>query len=517
MDARPLAFGAHRESRRHLHRPHVDLCSKKTALALLCVAQFMVILDVSIVNVALPSIRRDFHVSDHTLQWVVNAYTLAFGGFLLLGGRAADLLGRRRVFIAGLALFSIASLIGALSGSIGVLIAARALQGLGAACVSPATLSILTTVFVDPEERRHAMGVWGAVAAAGGAVGVVLGGVLIQVLSWSWVLFVNVPIGAAAILVALKAIRSEPPLEHAQFDIVGALTLTGGLVAIVFAIVSSRAWGLGSPDTLGVLALGVLLLLAFWVQESRLTTHPLVPLRIFASRHLTAANVVMFFIGCAMYSAFFFVTLYLQEVRGYSPLVAGVAFLPLSVGIMVGSTAATRLTGWLGPMVPLVGGLALAAVGMLLFTTLEVTGTFTSQVLIPSLILGVGIGIAFVPATIAAVTGVPEDLAGLAAGLANMSRSVGGSLGLAALATIAATRTDQILAKHTASPHVVHAALTSGYTRAFGIGALLLLAGAVTALFALPWQRRRHEQRSSPPFASGRHLPRPEATRSRPS
>lgn len=488
---RPLAFGAHREPRLHLHRPHVDLCSKKTALALLCVAQFMVILDVSIVNVALPSIRRDLHVSNHTLQWVVNAYTLVFGGFLLLGGRAADLLGRRRVFIAGLALFSIASLIGALSGSIGVLIGARALQGFAAACVSPATLSILTTAFVDPEERRHALGIWGAVAAAGGAVGVLLGGVLIQVLSWSWVLFVNVPIGVAAILVALKAIRSEPPLEHAEFDVVGALTLTGGLVAIVFAIVASRAWGLVSPDTLGVLALGLVLLLAFWVREDRFSAHPLVPLRVFANRHLTAANVVMFFIGCAMYSAFFFVTLYLQQVRGYSPLVAGVAFLPMSVGMVVGSTAATRLTGWLGPTVPLVGGLALAAVGMLLFTTLAATGSFASQVLIPSLTLGVGMGIAFVPATVAAVAGVPEDLAGLAAGLANMSRTVGGSLGLAALATIAASRTDQILARRVTSPHLVHAALTSGFTRAFGIGGALLLAAAVTALFALPWQRDR--------------------------
>jgi predicted MFS family arabinose efflux permease len=337
------------------------------------------------------------------------------------------------------------------------------------------------------------------------------------VLSWSWVLFVNVPIGVAAILVALKAIRSEPPLEHAQFDVVGAMTLTGGLVAIVFAIVGSRSWGLGSPDTLGVLALGVILLVVFWLQEAKFTEHPLVPLRIFASRHLTAANLVMFFIGCAMYSAFFFVTLYLQEVRGYSPLAAGVAFLPLSLGIVAGSTAATRLTEWLGPMPALVGGLTLAALGMLLFTRLGVTGSFASQVLIPSLALGVGIGIAFVPATIAAVGGVPEDLAGLAAGLANMSRTVGGSLGLAALATIAASRTDQILATHATSPQLAHAALTSGYTRAFGIGAALLLAGAVSALFALPWQRRRHEQRSSPPFASGRHRRRPAATGSRPS
>jgi EmrB/QacA subfamily drug resistance transporter len=498
---RPLAFGAHRAPRLHLHRPHVDLCSKRTALALLCVAQFMVILDVSIVNVALPSIRRDLHVSDHTLQWVVNAYTLMFGGFLLLGGRAADLLGRRRVFIAGLALFSVASLIGALAGSIGVLIAARALQGLGAACVSPATLSILTTAFDDPEERRHAMGIWGAVAAGGGAVGVLLGGVLIQLLSWSWVLFVNVPIGVAAIVVALKAIHSEPPLEHRQFDVVGALTLTGGLIAIVFAIVGSRTWGLLSPDTLGVLALGLVLLLVFWVQEARLSTHPMVPLRVFASRHLSAANVVMFFIGCAMYSAFFFVTLYMQEVRGYSPLEAGVAFLPMSLGIVVGSTVATRVTGRLGPMLPLVGGLALAALGMLLFTSLSATGSFASQVLIPSLTLGVGMGIAFVPATFAAVAGVPEDLAGLAAGLANMSRSVGGSLGLAALATIAAGHTDHILARHhPASSRLMHTALTSGFARAFGIGGALLLAAAVTALFALPWHQE-HPRAAKPAAA----------------
>ena len=499
---RPLAFGVHREQRLHLHRPHMDLCSKKTALTLLCVAQFMVILDVSVVNIALPSIRRDLHVSNHTLQWVVNAYTLAFGGFLLLGGRAADLLGRRRVFIAGLVLFSTASLIGALSDSIGVLIGARALQGLGAAFVSPATLSILTTTFVDPEERRHAMGIWGAVAAAGGAVGVLLGGVLIQALSWPWVFLVNVPIGVAVILVALGAIRSEPPLEHSAFDVVGALTLTCGLVAIVFAIVSSRAWGFVSPDTLGVLALGLLLLLMFWVQEDRFAAHPLVPLRVFANRSLSAANVVMFFIGCAMFAAFFFVTLYLQQVRGYPPLKAAVVFLPMSLGIVVGSTAATRLTRWFGPTPPLVAGLALASVGMLLFTRLAVTGSIVSQVLIPSLTLGVGVGIAFVPATFAAVAGVPGDMAGLAAGLANMARSVGGSLGLAALATIATNRTDQILARDVASPHLEQTALAGGFTRAFGIGAALLLAAAVTALIALPWQRGG-ARAATPPAVEG--------------
>ena len=362
------------------------------------------------------------------------------------------------------------------------------------------------------------MGIWGAVAAAGGAVGVVLGGVLIQLLSWSWVLFVNVPIGVVAILVALKAIRSEPPLERAHFDIVGALTLTGGLVAIVFAIVSSRSWGLASPDTLGVLALGVVLLLAFWVQEARFAAHPLVPLRIFASRHLTAANVVMFFIGCAMYSAFFFVTLYLQEVRGYSPLAAGIAFLPLSLGIMAGSTAATRLTGWLGPLAALVGGLTLAALGMLLFTRLAVTGSFASQVLIPSLTLGVGMGIAFVPATIAAVGGVPKDLAGLAAGLANMSRSVGGSLGLAALATVAASRTDQILAQArdlaSPEPHRAHKRL---YARVRDRGGSVAGRARSPRCSRCRGERRRHERSGLLVRAirhSGRHLRRPAATRS---
>ena len=409
-----IAFGAHRRPHLHLHRPHVELCSKKTALALLCVAQFMVILDVSIVNVALPSIRRDLHVSDTDLQWVVNAYALAFGGFLLLGGRAADLLGRRRVFIFGLALFSGASLVGGLSGSIGVLTAARALQGLGAAVVSPATLAILTTTFTEPDERRRAMGLWGAVAGAGGAVGVLLGGVLTDAFSWPWVLFVNVPIGLGVILVSLRTIRGEPPLEHASFDVIGAFTATAGLVVIVLAIVKSQNWGFGSARTIALFATGLVLLVWFVLHEDRFAAHPLVPLRVFANRSLTAANSVMFLIGCAMFAAFFFLTLYLQQVRLYSPLKAGFAFLPMALGIVGGSAVATRLTGRFGPKLPLVAGLGLATLGMLLFAGLSVRGSLATRIVVPEIALGLGLGLAFVPATIAAVSGVPTEGAGLA-------------------------------------------------------------------------------------------------------
>lgn len=485
------AFGIHRHPDLNLHRPHAELCSKRTALALLCVAQFMVVLDVSIVNVALPSIRSQLHVSDTSLQWIVNAYALAFGGFLLLGGRAADLLGRRRVFIAGIGLFSGASLLGGLSDSIGMLTAARALQGLGAAVVSPATLAILTTTFSDPEERRRAMGVWGAVAGAGGAAGVLLGGVLTDLLSWPWILFVNVPIGAGVMLVALRAIRSEPPLERTSFDLAGAVVATAGIVAIVLGIVRSQTWGFGSARMLAVFLGGIALLVWFVVQESRLAAHPLVPLRVFANRSLSAANVVMFLVGCSMFAAFFFLTLYLQQVRGYSALQAGAVFLPMALGIVTGSVLATKLTGSLGPKPPLVTGLGLSASGMLQLTGLSVHGSLITTVLVPEVALGLGLGLAFVPVTIAAVAGVAPVEAGLASGLINMSRSVGGSVGLAALATIATSRTSQLLHGRSPSPHVVHAALTGGFARGFVVGAALAIAAATTAMVALPGRPRR--------------------------
>jgi EmrB/QacA subfamily drug resistance transporter len=352
----------------------------------------MVVLDVSVVNVALPAIRRALSVSDNDLQWVVNAYALAFGGLLLLGGRAADLLGRRRVFIAGMAIFSGASLLGGLSNSIGMLTAARALQGCGAAIVSPATLAILTTTFTEPEDRRRAMGLWGAVAAAGGAVGVLLGGILTQVLSWPWVLFVNVPIGIGVIFVSLRAIRGEPPLDRFDFDLLGALTVTGGLVAIVYAIVRSQTWGFGSGKTIAVFLAGIALLAWFVVQEHSLAAHPLVPLRVFRNRSLAAANIIMFLIGAAIFAAFFFVTLYLQQVRGYSPLKAGVGFLPMALSIVAGSTAATQLIGRLGSKPPLLAGIALTALGMLLFTRLSVRGSYVTEIAIPSIAFGLARG-----------------------------------------------------------------------------------------------------------------------------
>jgi EmrB/QacA subfamily drug resistance transporter len=461
---------------------HVDLCSKSVALALLCVAQFMVVLDVSIMNVALPTIRTHLHVSQANLQWVVSAYTLTSGGLLLLGGRAADLLGRRRVFIFGLAVFSLASLLGGLSGSLGMLIGARALQGAGSAIVAPSTLSILMTTFEEGPERNRALGVWGSVAAAGGAIGVLLGGLLTDLLGWPAVLFVNVPLGLIVIAVALRAIRSEPGIVERHFDAPGALSVTAGLVAIVFAVVQSSTWGFGSARTLGVLALGIVLLCVFVLQEDRWSKHPLVPLRIFRLRSVSAANAVMLLVGSALFSAFYFIAIYLQQVRGYSPLHAGLAFVPTALAIVLASNLSARLIPKLGAKALLVAGLTCASVATAWFTGWSPHSDFVTTILLPEVLFGLGAGMSFVPVTVAATTGVPAQEAGLASGLVNMSRSVGGALGLAALATIATSHTQSLIAHHTPTA----GALTSGFTHALVIGAALTFAAAVVALVALP-------------------------------
>ncbi|MEA2457050.1 MAG: hypothetical protein QOC95_22, partial [Thermoleophilaceae bacterium] len=315
------------------------------AVVLACVAQFMVILDVSVVNVALPSIRDGLGFSATGLQWVVNAYTLTFAGFLLLGGRAADLLGRRRVFIGGLVLFSAASLVGGLAGSQGMLIGARAVQGLGGAIISPASLAIITTTFSDGAQRNKALGAWGAMGGAGGAFGVLLGGVLTDLLSWQWILFINVPIGVAAALLTPRFVAEGRARAGARnFDLAGALSVTLGLVAIVFAIVRTEVNGWGSAQTIVVLGAGLALIALFLAIEGRFATRPLMPLRIFRSRPLSSANAIVFLLGAGMFGMWFFVSLYLQQVLGYSPLKAGLAFLPMTLTIIVGSMVASRLT-----------------------------------------------------------------------------------------------------------------------------------------------------------------------------
>jgi EmrB/QacA subfamily drug resistance transporter len=457
-------------------------------LVLACVAQFMVILDVSVVNVALPSIRDDLGFSATGLQWVVNAYTLTFAGFLLLGGRATDLLGRRRVFIGGLLLFSLASLVGGFAQNEGMLVAARAAQGLGGAVISPATLAIITTTFTEGSERNKALGAWGAMGGAGGAFGVLAGGLLTDLLSWQWVLFINVPIGLAAALLAPRFVaegrdRTRPRV----FDVAGALAVTLGLVAIVFAIVRTDVNGWGSAQTLVVLAAGLALIAVFLLIEGRLASHPLMPLRIFRSRPLSSANAIVFALGGAMFAMWFFVSLYLQQVLGYSPLKAGLAFLPMTITIIVGSTIASRLVTRIGVKPLLVGGMTVEAIGMLLFSRVSADGAFVSDVLLPGLLTAGGLGMAFVPVTIAAVAGVAPSEAGLASGLVNTSRQMGGALGLAILATVATARTDALAP----GAHPSAAALTAGFDRAFEVGAGFALAGALVALFALQVKPRR--------------------------
>lgn len=448
------------------------------ALGLLCVAQFMVILDASIVNVALPTIGEALTFSQENLPWVVNAYVLTFGGFLLLGGRLADLLGRRRVFMGGLLLFAAASLAGGFAESEGALIAARAVQGLGAAILSPAALSIVTTTFRDGSERNKALGVWGAVAGSGGAVGVLLGGVLTDGLGWEWVLWVNVPIGIGAALLAPALIReSRSESMTRSFDFFGALTVTAGVSLLVYALVDATDVGWGSGQTLGLLAIAAGLVATFVAIELR-SAAPLVPFRIFRLRTLTGANVVGLLTGASLFSMFFFISLYMQQVLGFSAIEAGLAYLPLSAGIIVSAGIASQLVTRIGFKPPMALGLLLVSAGLLWFSQVSVGGSFLADVLGPSLLAAVGLGFVFVPVMIAAVSGVGEREAGLASGLINTSQQVGGALGLAVLATIANSQTNEILTTG-AEPL---GALNEGFQSAFIAGAVIAALGLVATL-----------------------------------
>jgi len=463
-------------------RPHL-----RATLILACLAQFMVILDVSVVNVALPSIRNALHFSEADLQWVVNAYTVTFAGFMLLGGRAADLIGRRRTFVSGLVLFALASLAGGVAQSQATLIAARAAQGLGGAVIAPASLSILTATFEEGAARNRALGVWGAMGAAGGSAGVLLGGLLTQALSWRWILFINVPIGLIAALLAQRYIAEGRNPERAQgFDLAGAVTATAGLSLLVLGIVRTDVTGWGSAETLSVMAAGVLLLVVFVLIEGRFAKSPLMPLRIYRSRTLSTANLVVLLLGAAMFAMWFFVSLYLQQVLGYKPIKAGLCFLPMTVAIAICSTSAPRLVQRFGAKPLLITGMLLLTGGLLWFTDLSATGSYLSDVLVPSVITAVGMGLAFVPVTISAVAGVVRREAGLASGLVNTSRLFGGALGLAILAAIATARTNSVLHHGPATARAVHVALTDGFQVAFVVAAMFALAGAVVAAVGLP-------------------------------
>jgi EmrB/QacA subfamily drug resistance transporter len=467
--------------------------AKNLALILLAMTQFVIVIDAAIVNVALPSIGAHLHFSRDDLSWVVNAYTLTFGGFLLLGGRLADLLGRRRMFICGLVLFSLASFAGGIAQSEPWLITARAVQGLGAAIVSPAALSIITTTFAEGRERNRALGIWGAVAGAGGAAGVLLGGILTSGLSWRWVLFVNVPIGLAAAGLAPRVlVESRADGGAKSFDFPGAVAVTAGLSLLVYAVVDAVNAGWGSTATLLRLAGAAALLVAFVAIEQR-SRDPLMPFSIFRLRTLRGANIVGLLIGMSLFSMFFFISLYLQDVMHYSPIRTGISYLPLAVGIIVSAGVASQLVNRFGFKPPLIVGLLLIAGGLIWFSQLPgVGGSYWRDLLGPSLLAAVGLGFSFVPVTIAAVSGTRPHEAGLASGLINTSQQVGGALGLAILATVANSRTQSLFhaGVHTS------VALTKGYDRALLFGAGFAIAGAVLAALLISSRDSRMHAKS---------------------
>jgi EmrB/QacA subfamily drug resistance transporter len=459
-------------------------------LVLVCMAQFMVILDATIVNVALPSIQSDLDMSDSDLQWIVNAYALIFGGFLLLGGRAGDLVGRKRIFLVGLVIFTVASLLNALSVNAEMLIICRGLQGLGAALVAPAALSIITTTFAEGAERAKAMSVWAAIAVGGGAVGLVLGGVLVDYLSWPWIFYVNVPVGIAVFVAALREVpESKDERAHKAFDLAGAATVTAGLVILVYAIVKAQEKGWGSAHTLIVGGIALALLAIFLLIERR-SIEPLVRLSIFRVRTVRAANVAMFFVAAGLFAMFFFNTLYVQRVLGYSPLEAGLAFLPFTAGIIIGAGLSQGLVAKVGAReLPLIG-MGLAIVGMLLFTRLQPGGEYVSDLLPGIMLASVGMGLTFVPVTLIATSGIPDADAGLASGLYNTSQQIGGALGLAILSTLAVNATEDTLADVGGEPTADQQAqaLVDGFHVTYVGSALLIGTAAVLLLLLL---RRR--------------------------
>jgi EmrB/QacA subfamily drug resistance transporter len=456
--------------------------SPKVILLVVCLAQFMVILDVSIVNVALPSMRNALHFSPTGLQWVVNAYTLTFAGFLMLGGRAADLLGRRRVFLAGTALFALTSLACAVASSRGLLIAARGLQGIGGAVISPASLSIITSSIPEGPERNRGLGVWAAMGGLGAASGALLGGLLTEVFGWPAIFLINVPLGAAVVMIGARVLvegRREDIDRH--FDVAGALLVTLGLVGVTFGIVRSEAFGWGSAQVLVPIAAGAALLALFVLVEGRFARVPLVPISIFRLRALRAANLIVVLMYAALFSMWFFLTLYMQQVLHYDALEAGVAFVPLTLGVVAGSTLAPRAIARSSVRVVLTGGMLSASTGLVLLTGVRPGGAYLLEVLPGGLFATVGMGTALVAATIAAVQGVPAAQSGLASGLLNTSRLMGGALGLAVLGTLADSYTRHQL--HRAVPAL--AALSDGYQLAFGIGATFCLVGAAAAVALL--------------------------------
>jgi EmrB/QacA subfamily drug resistance transporter len=456
-------------------RVTIDTRRRWLALIVLCLGDLMIVLDTTIVNVALPSIRTNLGFSQTSLAWVVNAYLLTFGGFLLLGGRLGDLYGHRRMFLAGVSLFTLASISCGLSTTKGLLIGARAVQGVGGAVVSAVALSLIMGLFSEPGERAKAMGVFGFVMAGGGSLGVLLGGILTDVLNWHWIFLVNVPIGIAVYLLSLRIVPVEHgPSAGGRLDVAGAVTVTASLMLAVYAIVNGNQTGWTSAQTIGLLAAAAVLLGAFLLIESRVES-PLMPLRLFRLRNVATANVVGVLWAAAMFAWFFLSALYLQQVLGYSPLEVGLAFLPANIimgGFSLGLSA--RIVMRFGFRIPLALGLVIAAAGLVLFARAPVDGSFVVDVLPSMILLAVGAGLAFNPVLLAAMSDVSPLESGLASGVVNTSFMMGGAVGLAALASLAASRTDSL----TASGESHLDALVGGYHAAFMAGALFALAGA---------------------------------------
>jgi EmrB/QacA subfamily drug resistance transporter len=450
---------------------------KWLALALLSVVQFMVVLDIAIVNVALPSIQTDLGFSQENLQWVISAYALVFGGFLLLGGRAADLLGRRLIFLAGVFVFTLSSLLAGLAWSEASLIGARAFQGLGAAIITPAALSILSTTFVEGRERNIALGVWGAVGGFGAAAGVLLGGILTDALSWEWIFFVNIPVGVVAFALAPLLLRESRDARVKTFDLPGAVLVTGGLSLLVYAITQAGEQGWLATETLAFFGISIALLAGFVGWELR-HPEPLMRFGLLRTRTVAGANVAGFIMGTAMFSMFLMLTLYMQQVLGYSAMKTGVAYLAVAGTAIVWSAVAAQLVTRIGVKPVLTAGMAFLTAGLVYFTQVSVGGSYLTDLLPGFLLIGVGIGFSFVPISIAALAGVQPAEAGLASGLINTSQQIGGALGIAALSTIATSQTENALVTGTAMP----VALVDGFTAAFLAGVAIAGLGIVAAL-----------------------------------
>ena len=448
------------------------------ALAVVCVAFFMTVLDVSIVNVALPWIGRSLHFSETGLQWVITAYAITFGGFLLLGGRTADILGRRRMFVVGVVIFSVASLVCGLAGSTGMLVSARAVQGFGAAIVSPCTLSIITTTFEEGAERNKALGIWGAMGGSGAAAGVLFGGILTKYLGWEWIFFVNVPVGAVVLLLTPRVVReSRAPGERQAFDVVGAGSVTAGLALLVYAISKAPVDGWSDSLTIGLLA-GAALLIAFFLAWESRVPRPLMPLSIFRIRTLAAANLVGVLLGASVFANFFLLTLYVQNVLHYSALKTGITFLATAGTTVVVAGLAQWLTTKIGPRIVMAAGLALSTGGLVWYAHIPVHGTYAKDLLPGYLLVGFGLALSFIPVSIAALAGVGPRDAGLASGLLNTSQQVGGAIGVAIASSVAVSHATHLL--RTGSSQA--AALTSGYALAFWVVAGISAAGVVVAL-----------------------------------